>query len=132
MRTKSESGECLEEFIKSRRNLLGSDAKVCYLQSDQGTQFTDGYTVEVLNKIEAEFRFSSPETSEHNRMAERFNQIIQKKVRSYMFDSKLPKNMWDLALGAVTYEVCPKSIQPVFISPRWWYSSLSGPWHPSK
>ena len=32
----------------------------------------------------------------------------------------------------VIYEVCPKSIRPVFISPRWCYSLSSGPWHPSK
>ena len=30
------------------------------------------------------------------------------------------------------YEVCPKSIRPAFISPRWCYSSSSRPWHPSK
>ena len=30
------------------------------------------------------------------------------------------------------YEVCPESIRPDFISPRWRYSSSSGGWHPSK
>ena len=28
------------------------------------------------------------------------------------------------------YEVCPESIGPTFISPRWRYSSSSGGWHP--
>ena len=30
------------------------------------------------------------------------------------------------------YEVCPESIGPTYISPRWRYSSSSGGWHPSK
>ena len=34
--------------------------------------------------------------------------------------------------GQCVYEVCPKSIRPAFMSPCWCYSSLSGPWHPSK
>ena len=35
MKTKDETGYCFESFVKSARNLLGKDAKVCYLQSYQ-------------------------------------------------------------------------------------------------
>lgn len=103
MQTKNETGIYLENFIRSARNLLGYDAKVCYLQSDNGTEFTGGYTSEFLKREGIEERTSPPDTPQHNGVAERFNLTLQNKIRSFMIDSGLPKNMWDLAMSAAVH-----------------------------
>ena len=40
LKSKDESGEALENFLMSARNLLGANEKVCYIRSDRGTEFT--------------------------------------------------------------------------------------------
>ena len=51
MKTKDETDHCVESFVRSARNLLGKDAKMCYLRSDQGTVFIGGYTTDVLKRL---------------------------------------------------------------------------------
>ncbi|KAK7574002.1 hypothetical protein V9T40_011193 [Parthenolecanium corni] len=103
IKRKSEVGSCFETFLKNARNELGSDAKVCFLRTDQGTEFTGGKVKEILDREKISLQLAPPETPEHNGVAERFNRTLQNKVRSMMIDSRLPKTMWDLAVTAAVH-----------------------------
>ena len=54
MNTKGETAFYFDSFVKSGRNLLGNGAKVCYLRSDQGSEYTDGKMSKVLSKLGTE------------------------------------------------------------------------------
>uniref|UniRef100_A0ABD2WAD9 Endonuclease n=2 Tax=Trichogramma kaykai TaxID=54128 RepID=A0ABD2WAD9_9HYME len=100
---KSESGECLEKFLRETRNLRGKEEKLCFLRSDNGTEFTGGKFAEIIDREKATFDFAPPFTPQLNGTAERFNKTIQNKIRALMFDSGLPETMWSLAADAATY-----------------------------
>ena len=66
MKTKVESGSLFESFVVSARNLLSRNVKTCYFRTDQGTEYTGGYTVKVLKKLGAEHQLACSETPQHN------------------------------------------------------------------
>ena len=103
LKHKSDVPECLREFIISERNLIGRDVKISYMCCDKGTEFSSKEIVNVLKSFSVELQTVCPGIPEHNGVVARFNQTIQKKIRALMFDSGLPSNMWDIALGAATY-----------------------------
>ncbi|KAL7292283.1 hypothetical protein TKK_0013894 [Trichogramma kaykai] len=100
---KSESGDCLEKYLRETRNLRGKNEKLCFLRSDNGTEFTGGKFSEIIDQEKATFDFAPPHTPQLNGTAERFNKTIQNKIRALMFDSCLPESMWSLAADAATY-----------------------------
>jgi len=42
VKNKSDSGMCLEKYLRITRNLVGKDEKVCFIRTDRGTEFTGG------------------------------------------------------------------------------------------
>lgn len=113
LKSKDESGQVFEQFLSSARNLLGTDAKVCYVRSDRGTEFTGGKFAEIMKREKIESDSGPPYTPELNGTAERFNKSIQRTIRAYMCDSGLPQSMWELAAATAvhTYNRTPhKSI----------------------
>ena len=77
LKSKDEASEALKKHLVSSRNLLGKDEKICYIRSDQGTEFTGGKFLEILRKEKIETELSPPYTPECNGVAERFNKTIQ-------------------------------------------------------
>ncbi|VDO16131.1 unnamed protein product, partial [Brugia timori] len=86
MKSKDETGFYLERFLISSRNMLGKNEKVCYLQSDKGTEFTGGYTKALLDRENIEQKLAPPNTPQHNGVAERFNRTLLSKMRAMLLD----------------------------------------------
>ncbi|KAL7290503.1 hypothetical protein TKK_0015277 [Trichogramma kaykai] len=103
VKNKSDSGDCLEDFLMHIKNLSDSNERVCYIRADNGTEFTGGKFAEVMKREKISSDFAPPYTPELNGMAERFNKTIQKKITALMLDSGLPPTMWVLAAEAATY-----------------------------
>ena len=66
MKSKGETGHCLEMFVRSARNIPWCDVKVCYLCTAQCCEFTTGDTVKVLKSVRTELQLCCPDTLEHN------------------------------------------------------------------
>ncbi|KAK7603020.1 hypothetical protein V9T40_003019 [Parthenolecanium corni] len=103
MESKDKTGFYFEKFVTSARNMLGEKAKICYLQSDQGTEFTGGYIQEFLEREGIEQTLAPPYTPQHNGVAERFNRTLITKIRAMILDSGFPSNKWDLVLRAAVF-----------------------------
>ncbi|XP_044741866.1 uncharacterized protein LOC123302841 [Chrysoperla carnea] len=75
----------------------GKDSKVCYIRTDNGTEFCGGEFLEIMKEEKIEENFAPPYTPEHNGTAEKFNKTLQQKIRALLIGSGVPKRFWSLA-----------------------------------
>ena len=84
--------------MRTVRNLFGKDLKACFIRADNAKEFTGGEFSVIMEREKIDSSFSNPHTPPRNDTAERFNRTLLEKIRSLMFDSGLPKYMWNSAL----------------------------------
>lgn len=113
MRARIELPDLFEQFLRNAHNLLGEEAKVCWIRCDGAKEYVEGKMNSLCAQLRIDYEKSPPHTPELNGKSERLNRTLQEKVRTMMFDSGLPLKYWDLALAAATYvlnRTCHKGI----------------------
>lgn len=103
MHRKTEVHTGLKMYLEDMRRRLGEDAKIRYIRTDNGTEYSTYEMKEFLARENIEIRPAEPYTPEHNGTAERFNREIQEKVRAMLFDAGLPLQFWEYAVAAAVY-----------------------------
>ncbi|VDO17752.1 unnamed protein product, partial [Brugia timori] len=90
---------CLQLYLEEVRRVLGQDAKIIKIRTDNGTEYQTYEMKKLMVNEKIIFQHSEPGTPEHNGTSERFNDTLQQKIRSLIFDAGLPKQFWNYALG---------------------------------
>lgn len=100
LKSKSEIGDKFESFVKNARRELGTKAEVRYVRMYDKMDFTGDYMKTVVDREGISVQ-ATP--SDIPALAKEFVKVLQERVRSMMFDTRLPKRMWDLALAMAVY-----------------------------
>jgi hypothetical protein len=104
---KSDVERHLKAFIVRAELETGQHAKV--LRSDGGGEYTGGTLVKYLQEKGIQHEITTPDTPQHNGVAERMNRTLLDKVRAMLIDADLPESYWYDALeyAALLHNVAP-------------------------
>jgi hypothetical protein len=105
---KSEVAEHLKSFVTRVELDTGKRLKV--LQTDGGGEYIASAVQEFLKSKGIQHEITTPDTPQHNGVAERMNRMLLDKVRSMLHDASLPEMYWHDALmyAAHLHNVTPK------------------------
>jgi len=101
LRAKSDVFEHLKTFIA--RAEVETGCKVVALRSDGGGEYTAHSVQEYLREKGIKHEMTTPNTPQHNGVAERMNRTLLDKVRTMLIDADLPEVYWFDALRYATY-----------------------------
>ncbi len=107
---KTEVHVAFESFLENARKILGQGTKLRCVRTDNGTEYKSEAMKRIIEREKIDFDFAPPKISNLNGTAERFNRELAIKIRSLIFDSGFPKQMWAYALqfALAVYNKTPK------------------------
>lgn len=103
VKQKSCAGDCLEDFIRKTCNMLGTNAKVCFIRAACAKENIGGKFHQVMEEKKIDGDFSPTYRPQLNGTAERLNKTLEFRIRAMLLDSGLPPSMWSLAAEAATH-----------------------------
>jgi hypothetical protein len=98
---KSEVGKLLKAFISWAELETGSKVKI--LCSDGGGKYIAGHIKDYLKQRRIKHKVTTPNTPQHNGVAECFNRTLLNRTQAMLADTKLPKSYWLEALNYATH-----------------------------
>lgn len=103
MKTRDETPKMLDEAFRVIQAQHPGPGRFSKLRCDQGGEFDSDAVTEVLAKYGAKQQFAETDVHEHNASAERVIRTCEDKLRSLIYDSGFPSNMWGQLIDTVAY-----------------------------
>ena len=101
LRTKADVFHHLKDFVSQIELETGHRVKI--IRSDGGGEYTSSNVQSFLKGKGIRHELTTPNTPQHNGVAERMNRTLLDKVRAMLFDADLPETYWHHAIQHATY-----------------------------
>ena len=107
IKAKSEVGERLKSFVECAE--LETGQRIISLRSNGGGKYITGTIQQYLNEKGIKHEITTPDTPQHNGVAERMNRTLLDKVWAMLTDVDLPEGYWYDALhyAALIHNITP-------------------------
>ena len=107
LRQKSDVTQHLKSFTTRAKLETGKRLRV--LRSDGGREYTGETVTKYLEEEEIKHEVTTPDTPQHNGVAEQMNCTLLDKVRAMLLDADLPESYW---YDALVYAAFLHNISP--------------------
>jgi transposase InsO family protein len=107
MREKLEVTKHFKVFVAQTE--LETSHSLKALRSDGGGEYTAGEMQQFIKDKGIKHEMTTADTLQHNRVMERMNRTLVKRVRTMLIDAALPESYWEYALhyAALLHNISP-------------------------